>query len=312
MSSNCKQTRRTLEEIDTANVHGTVCSDRPNASPFVAHNSLPSVDVASWPPPLLTNGVQLAVVVPFRDQRPLQDRSSQLKRFIPHMEQFLSSIPNCRGAIIIVEQAQDGRKFNRGQLLNVGFELARNALPGVSFFITHDVDLLPSMEMRPVYANVPTEPAAVHLASVWNKYTYGTFIGGVLAFRPEDFIRVNGYPNNYWGWGLEDDQLALRMGHCKVRTLRVRSGSYLDLDPMNMKSVLERGQREEVVAHLPWLNKEMFQKGGLHLDSDWSQNGLRDLTYKSSVVTVRGLVHHHLVHLGPLDGMAANADARPL
>lgn len=42
------------------------------------------------------------------------------------------------------------------------------------------------------------------------KYSYANFIGGVLSFRPGDFRRVNGYPNNYWGWGLEDDQLGLR------------------------------------------------------------------------------------------------------
>merc|ERR1740138_1283539 len=130
-------------------------------------------------------------------------------------------------------------------------------------FITHDCDLLPSMDMRPVYANPVPEKGAVHLASVWPKYTYGTFIGGVLAFSPADFERVNGYPNDYWGWGVEDEQLALRMSHCKIRTLRIRSGSFNDLDPINMKGVLERGQREEIRGHMPWYNAEMFRKGEL-------------------------------------------------
>jgi len=249
--------------------------------------------------------VQVAVVVPFRNQLPLQDRRAQLERFVPHMVSFLSSIPGCKASLIVVEQSEDGRKFNRGQLLNIGFQLAKEALPELSSFITHDVDLLPSMDMRPVYARPPPEAHAVHLASVWPKYTYGTFIGGVLSFRPEDFERVNGYPNDYWGWGLEDDQLALRMSHARIRTLRVRTGSYKDLDPINMKGVLDRGQREEVRGHLPWYNPEMFRKGELHLDQNWSQNGLRDLTFKLIGTTTEGLLRHSTVHLGPVSGAAA-------
>merc|ERR1719343_1554616 len=116
--------------------------------------------------------------------------------------------------------------------------------------------------MRPVYAQAPPEGCAAHLASVWPQYSYATFIGGVLAFRPEDFERANGYPNNYWGWGLEDDQLALRMSHCSIRTIRLRegAGTFTDLDPVNMKGVLERGKKDEVQQHLPWFNIEMFRR----------------------------------------------------
>ena len=62
----------------------------------------------------------VVVVVPFREQLPLQHRGEQLARFLPHMRRFLSGleIPH---RVLVVEQSQDGRKFNRGQLLNVGF-----------------------------------------------------------------------------------------------------------------------------------------------------------------------------------------------
>jgi len=244
--------------------------------------------------------VQVAIAVPFRDQLPIQDRRAQLARFVPHMLAFLSSIPNCQSVVVIVEQSADGHKFNRGQLLNIGFRLAEEALPGLTSFVMHDVDLLPSMDMRPAYANPPPEGHAVHLASRWPKYTYATFIGGVLAFAPKDFLRVNGYPNNYWGWGLEDDQLSLRMSHCGVRTLRPPIGSYVDLDPVNMKTILESRQREEVKKHLPWYNSEMFRKQGLSLDSDWSQNGLRNLDYKlvRRTTSENGCVMHSIVELG--------------
>lgn len=242
--------------------------------------------------------MQIAVVVPFREQLPLQDRGAQLRRFIPHMEAFLTSMPGCQAMIFVVEQSADGRKFNRGQLLNVGFRLAQAELPALSFFIMHDVDLLPSADMARVYASVPPEGCAVHLASVWGKYGYGGFIGGVLGFRPADFERVNGFPNNYWGWGLEDDQLALRMANADVRTLRVREGSYSDLDPLNMKAVLESGRRDVIREHAPWLNPEMFRRGGLDLDPAWNENGVRSVAFELAAATVvKGCTCHATVRL---------------
>lgn len=44
--------------------------------------------------------------------------------------------------IFIIEQSTDGRKFNRGKLLNAGFDIARN---DYDVFIFHDVDLLPGV-----------------------------------------------------------------------------------------------------------------------------------------------------------------------
>lgn len=39
---------------------------------------------------------------------------------------------------------------------------------------------------------------------------YEELIGGVLNVPREDFIRVNGHSNLYWGWGAEDDDLYYR------------------------------------------------------------------------------------------------------
>eukprot|EP00971_Amphidinium_carterae_P028747 565927-Amphidinium_carterae.1 len=153
-------------------------------------------------------------------------------------------------------------------------------MPSLQSFITHDVDLLPSDDMLEVYGKAPPPGHAVHFASVWPKYNYPTFIGGVLAFSPQDFERINGFPNNYWGWGLEDDQLWLRMQACAIRRLGVRVGSFEDLDSINLKDVLTSGQKEKVIEHSPWLNADMFRTGQLHLDQDWKTNGLQNLRYE--------------------------------
>eukprot|EP00927_Polykrikos_kofoidii_P032788 TRINITY_DN27819_c0_g1_i1.p1 TRINITY_DN27819_c0_g1~~TRINITY_DN27819_c0_g1_i1.p1 ORF type:complete len:372 (+),score=48.32 TRINITY_DN27819_c0_g1_i1:75-1118(+) len=285
-----KKLRRSTVTISAASIPATtVAVGRP-------HGVVSGVGFSSN-----TVGVTIAIVVPFRDQKPLQDRQAQLQRFLGHMEVFLASLPGfCSALVLVVEQMQDGRRFNRGQLLNVGFRIAQKALPSLDFFIMHDVDLLPSKDMSLSYASPPVAAgAAIHLASVWPKYKYDTFIGGVLAFRPDDFERVNGYPNDYWGWGLEDDQLSLRMAHQKIQTVKVHTGSFDDLDPINMKSILDRGHRHEVKDHLPWYNPEMFRSGRLILDTNWFENGLSNLAYtiERTVDHSWECVIHHVVRL---------------
>ena len=51
--------------------------------------------------------------------------------------------------VFIIEQSDDNRKFNRGQLLNLGFLLAEKE--NFDNYIFHDVDLIPSEELLPYY-----------------------------------------------------------------------------------------------------------------------------------------------------------------
>lgn len=43
------------------------------------------------------------------------------------------------------------------------------------------------------------------------RYDYASFIGGVLLMTLEDFRKADGMSNQYWGWGLEDDEFAMRL-----------------------------------------------------------------------------------------------------
>ena len=74
-----------------------------------------------------------------------------LKQFIPHMLQFLSKLQQdgllSDFHIYIMEQSDDGRKFNRGKLLNIGFDMAKKSKRGHDVFIFHDVDLLPDNDL---------------------------------------------------------------------------------------------------------------------------------------------------------------------
>lgn len=90
----------------------------------------------------------IAIIVPYRDLHTEQKRKQQLDRFIPAITEFMesSSLTGDKKTksyrIYIIEQSNDGRKFNRGKLLNIGFKIA--CAEGCQAAIFHDVDLIPS------------------------------------------------------------------------------------------------------------------------------------------------------------------------
>ena len=144
--------------------------------------------------------VKIAIIVPFRDQESEKKRTKQLNTLV---EYFKSYLKDDEYKIFVVEQSNDQRKFNRGQLLNIGFEYA--VKEGYNNFIFHDADLLPSDELKEYYENIP-EIGPVHIAAVWDRYgSNQKYFGGIVVFNKKMFERINGYPNDFWGWGGEDD-----------------------------------------------------------------------------------------------------------
>lgn len=43
--------------------------------------------------------------------------------------------------------------------------------------------------------------------SLFPRLPYNQYFGGVSALSKEQFTKINGFPNNYWGWGGEDDDI---------------------------------------------------------------------------------------------------------
>jgi predicted glycosyltransferase involved in capsule biosynthesis len=48
---------------------------------------------------------------------------------------------------------------------------------------------------------------------------YYNYAGGVIAINRENFQRINGYSNSYWGWGNEDDDFSARFVNCITSAL---------------------------------------------------------------------------------------------
>lgn len=196
-------------------------------------------------------GISLAIIVPFRDLHKDQRRAEHLKKFIPHMEQFLAKIQDVRYFhVFIVEQSDDGRKFNRGKLLNVGFKVVRKfeednanstVIQRFDSYVFHDVDLLPvGVDIASYYAKYPREP--VHIARCWDRYNDDNkYFGGILSFNRQDFELIDGFPNTFWGWGGEDGELYARVMHQQLKVIappKSMKDSIYDLENMALDEKL--------------------------------------------------------------------------
>ena len=146
---------------------------------------------------LVNKGKKLSIIVPYRDRVPA------LKTLIPALHKYVSKqVENFE--IIIVEQAND-KPFNKGLMNNIGF---CNSSKDSDYLCFHDVDLLPEFSDY----SYPDRPS--HISTHCSQFNYvnipDKIMGGVILFKNEHYKQVNGYSNEFNGWGKEDDDLYTR------------------------------------------------------------------------------------------------------
>jgi hypothetical protein len=152
--------------------------------------------------------VHTVVLVPYRDADPRQHRSAHLGQFMDRMPAVLDeALGPGTWAIMVMEQALDGRKFCRGRVLNAGARLSRKWFPNATSYVLHDVDLLPDAQRAAFFTGVPANTlVALNTDSVFYK-DCRWYIGGICALHPVSFWACNGFQNEFEGWGGEDDCL---------------------------------------------------------------------------------------------------------
>jgi len=226
----------------------------------------------------LADSTSVAIIVPYRDLHKEQQRAAHLQKFVPHMTKFLGKLQQ-KGLvsnfhIYIVEQSNDGRKFNRGKLLNIGFDYAKKQKHrNHDVFIFHDVDLLPQDDLGSWYAKFPKTP--LHIARVWDRYSNNPkYMGGVVSFSSSDYKRINGYPNTFWGWGGEDDEMQKRCERLHIRWEYPDRGTLVDLEQMDLSEKLNF-----LRSHKEWKCMVKWEALEEH-ESTWRTNGLADLKYQ--------------------------------
>ncbi|XP_013140943.1 PREDICTED: beta-1,4-N-acetylgalactosaminyltransferase bre-4-like [Papilio polytes] len=231
----------------------------------------PEVDPGGqYAPPNCTARHRVAIIVPYRD------REQHLAVFLNHMHPFLMK-QQMEYGIFIVEQYGD-KAFNRAKLMNVGFaESQKQKAGGWQCFIFHDIDLLP-LDQRNLYS-CPEQPR--HMSALIDKFSfklpYKDIFGGVSAMTVEQFTKVNGFSNKYWGWGGEDDDMFRRLNKMNYHLTRYEDLSIAKYAMLDHKPSVANPKRYQLLTQT-----------SKTLESD----GLSTLEYKLVEVT-----QHHLYTL---------------
>ncbi|XP_017273682.1 beta-1,4-galactosyltransferase 4 [Kryptolebias marmoratus] len=153
----------------------------------------------------------VAILIPHRN------REKHLLYLLHHLLPFLQR-QQLHYAIYVIHQAGDAT-FNRAKLLNVGY---LEALKDFTWdcFIFHDVDLVPENDHNLYTCGTQPKHMVVGRNATGYKLRYKGYFGGVTALTRDHFLTVNGFSNNYWGWGGEDDDLRVRVELQKMTIFR--------------------------------------------------------------------------------------------
>ncbi|KAM7099634.1 beta-1,4-galactosyltransferase 2 isoform 1-T5 [Molossus nigricans] len=173
-----------------------------------------------YTPPDCTPAQTVAVIIPFRH------REHHLRYWLHYLHPILRRQRLRYGIYVINQHGED--TFNRAKLLNVGFLEALKEDATYDCFIFSDVDLVP-MDDRNLY-RCGDQPR--HFAIAMDKFgfrlPYAGYFGGVSGLSKAQFLRINGFPNEYWGWGGEDDDIFNRISLTGMKISRpdIRIGRY--------------------------------------------------------------------------------------
>lgn len=177
--------------------------------------------------------MRLGIIIPYRN------REDHLKFTAPILKRY--------GQIYVIEQMDD-KPFNRGKLINVGYKYFKDEM---DYICAHDVDAYPGTTIDYSFSEIPC-----HLAAESEQFNYRIpykdYFGGVTLFPNDKFEKVNGFSNEYWGWGGEDDEIRRRFTEMNIEVTR-RAGQFKSLHHIRVidKALLNEN-RNRLKAPVKW------------------------------------------------------------
>ena len=144
--------------------------------------------------------MKLGVCVPYRN------REAHLKEFVPRVGKYLESkgIDYC----MYFGHQVDDKLFNRGAMKNIA---AKHAFEdGCDYIVWHDIDMIPEEGCDYSFPKENPIHIATNISQMNYQLKYEEYFGGAVLFSKEQVEKTNGYSNDYWDWGMEDDDLFWR------------------------------------------------------------------------------------------------------
>lgn len=230
-----------------------------------------------------------SIIVPLR-QQPEFDRYAHLAAL---QEVLVAGLRTPTDLVVVEEDTPSPHRFNRGALLNIGFRLA----PASTSVLFHDVDLLPCAALlRNEYHGSTPAGTVRHLGMRWNRYSSNPqYLGGVVGLHAQDFVRINGFPATFWGWGGEDDALAVRCRRANLRIVRPSVGTYTDQEGLPLQAKLSLLRATDAKCRDKWEQLAAERQGQ-------PRAGLAEVAYTVEKTHKRKLspvltLHHHVIRI---------------
>lgn len=178
--------------------------------------------------------MKLGVCVPYRN------REEHLNTFIPRVGKHLKEqgIDFC----MYFAHQTDDKLFNRGATKNIA---AKHAIEdGCDYVVFHDIDMIPETGTDYSYPKDNPIHLATQISQMDYELKYHEYFGGAVLFTKEQLELTNGYSNDYWDWGMEDDDLFWR---CHLEGMT--NDDYLDVPFKNKKYIKFNGEDSWAKIH---------------------------------------------------------------
>lgn len=192
---------------------------------------------------------KIAIIIPFRSasKNVNLDRELQLSFFLNELIPFLRK-QHLIFKIFVINQSNTDA-FNRAKLLNIGILQAHQNFPNFDCFLTHDIDRLP--------VNLNLSYACSDNNQPFHYTSFGGDFGGVGNINFETFSKINGFSNNFYGWGGEDQDIGWRL--IEARKIASKRLAYLlNMDSKN--KILEKSEIRQLKIKNPFLKIDVDKK----------------------------------------------------
>ena len=148
------------------------------------------------------------ILIPYRNRKEHLDIF--INDAIPLFKKYLEPFK-----VVVIEQ-EEGKIFNRGMLLNIGFNEYKDKS---EFFYNHDVDVYPNEICVKEYYIHDKYKCSDSFVGIYTPPC--NTLGTIIKFHKSLFNKINGYPNNFWGWGVEDKALQNRVEFMKIPITKI-------------------------------------------------------------------------------------------
>ena len=252
------------------------------------HNIMNSLSKCRAPPVYKVIKEKMNIIVAYRNTK-TNIRKKQLDIFIQQMTLIFTGRIDFH--IYVIEQESDRddydslppelkiegtrmAKFNLGRIKNIGYEIANKERKG--YYVLSDVDLLPGFSLIKDYLTVPTERVK-HLANIGTRYGINdkNFIGGVVSVNSDQFEKCNGYPNNFWGWGGEDNAFLHRLRENNIKVNKSKS-PVIDIE----EHTEELKEDKKILEPQDKLRKQKIKED----ETKWENNGISNVNGLYSII----------------------------